>query len=80
MIKCTIISPEGEKIYEDAAAISFRSPKGRADVLPGHCEAFFGLTAGEIKIRRGDGEVIREKIDRDGGLLFVKNDNAVIVL
>lgn len=55
MLTCTIVSPQETLRYEQLAALDVPSSFGRAQILPGHAEAFMALSAGAIVLIYQDG-------------------------
>ena len=47
---CTVHSTEGTQVYSDVRSITCLTPSGEIEILPGHAEAFFFLSAGPLRV------------------------------
>lgn len=77
-LRCVISSPEGTAEHPAVRALTFVTPSGEVEILPGHAEAFFVIAAGDIRVVPTDGAAV--SVAAREGVCHVAKDEAIIVM
>jgi F-type H+-transporting ATPase subunit epsilon len=73
-----VVSAEAHVLTGDARELFARGVEGEIGILPGHAPALVALDVGPLRVTMADGT--KERIAVHRGVLFVGNDDKVIVL
>lgn len=75
-IKFKITTPEGTVFTDEVDEVILPTPKGEIGILPGHIPLVSLLSAGEVRIKKGNEET---SLAVSGGYIEVQNDQVTVL-
>jgi F0F1-type ATP synthase epsilon subunit len=78
MLRCIITSPEETKHYDLVQKVTLPAFFGKAQILPGHAEAFLLLKEGDVVIQSIEEQ--KKSIQINGGECYIDGSSVVVIL
>ncbi len=74
---CQIVSLTKTIFYRNVESLSLFTAKGEVEILPGHCEAFFLLKKGPLRLNKGRPH--QETLLIKEGVCHIKDNSITII-